>query len=487
MQLTHTFFLFSQNIFEGKMKSSTKVLLVLFFLTFIPALVLIKYVFEGINFSNNHFYYVFNGYNIAGLVLLGVNIFLGAWLYIRFLKSLKLSKAIFFASFPITIIYSAGLFLIATALNLQNELAIFLQTILKINGFYNALLWAVLWTLVYLLVMFVLYAYLCRPVQRVEKLALRLSDGRVREENFNIGTSKQFKDIEASFEKINYNYKEKENMVKQTDLEAQKFIPKQFLKFLGKSSITDLELGNQVQKHATTFFCDIVSSTKVSSSLSLEENFNFINSYLNVVSPIIRKHDGFIDKYLGDGILAVFPRPENAIECATAVCRAIEIKNRSQKSLPDVDARISIHTGEIIFGVVGEEERKSPTIISDVVNLASKMEEINVLMGTKIIFSKETLNELPAKYEFAYRYIGLITTSGETTALFECLENYPRKKRERLLHLKRVFEEGVRQFHDGKFLQARSSFKEVLRYVSDDKASYVYFNKACDKIEEDIS
>ena len=470
------------------MRLSTKIFLGLFILTFIPALVLGKWVFDGINFSPTGFYYVFNAYNIAGLVLIGLNNIFGIVLYSRFLKSLKLSRAIFFAVLPLTIFYASAMFLIASALTFDGEVALFLRSFLKITSTYNALLWAVLLTLVYLLIVFLIYAFFCRPVQRVEKIALRLSDGRVREESFDVGSSKQFKNIEAALEKINYNYKEKENMVRQTDLEAQKFIPKQFLKFLGKNSITDLELGNQVQKHATTLFCDIVSATKVSTSLSLEENFNFINSYLNVVSPIIRKYDGFVDKYLGDGVLAVFSRPESALECATSVCRAIEIKNRGQRSLPNVDARISIHTGEIIFGIVGEEERKSPTIISDVVNLASKMQEINVLMGTKVLFSKETLNELPAKYQLAYRHIGLITLAGgETTSLFESLENYPRKKRERLMHLKRTFEEGVRDFHERKYERARSEFKEVLKYVADDKASYVYFNKACDKLEEDIS
>lgn len=470
------------------MKTSTKIFIVLFILTLIPSIVLFNWIIEGINFSGTSFYYVFNAYNISGIILFFFNTLLGMVLYVRFLRSLKISRAIFFATVPPTLNYAILLFLIASALTLDGEIALFFRNILKINSLYSALLWAILITLVYLIIIFLTFAIICKPVQKVEKIAYRLSDGRVREENFNIGKSKQFKNIEASLEKINYNYKEKDNVAKQTDLEAQKFIPKQFLKFLGKNSISELELGNQVQKRATTLFCDIVSSTKVSSSLSLEENFNFINSYLSLVSPIIRKYDGFVDKYMGDSILAVFSRTEKALECATNICRAVEIKNKNQNDLPHVDVRISINTGELIFGIIGEEERKSPTIISDVVNLASKMQEINVLMGTRVIFSKETLNELPTKYQFAYRYIGLITINGgERTSLFENLEVYPRRKKERLMHLKHTFEEGVRNYNEGKFERARLDFKDVLKYVSDDKASYVYFNKACDKMEDNIS
>ncbi len=469
------------------MRLSTKIFIVLFVATFVPSLVLGQYIFQSILPTGTGFIITLNALGISGIVFTIISNIFGAILYFRFLKTLKLSKIIFFSTFPLTIVYSLLIFFIAILGSLNGQLALSLQYILNISSQnpYNSILWGILLTLVYILALFFIYTLVCRPVQRFEKIAHRLGDGRVREEKFEVGKSKQFQNIEASLEKINYNYKEKENLVRQTDLEAQKFIPKQFLKFLGKTSITELELGNQVQKHATTFFCDIISATKVSTSLSLEENFNFINSYLNIVSPIIRKYDGFVDKYLGDGILAVFPRPETAIECATAVCRAIEIKNKSQKFLPNVDARISIHTGEIIFGIVGEEERMSPTIISDVVNFASKMEEINKLMGTKVIFSKETLNEIPTKFELAYRFIGNISLdNSQTTSLFESLEVYPRKKRERLIHLKKTFEEGVRFFNSNDFLQARKCFKEVLTYVNDDKASYVYFNKACDKIDD---
>ncbi len=470
------------------MKLSTKIFIVLFVVTLIPSLVLGKYVFEGISATGTGFKFNFNGLAIAGLVMTLISNIFGTILYIRFLRTQKLSHVVFFSTVPLSIFYGFGIFIIAGISNFGGDTASTVQTILNVSQkkTYNSILWAVLLTLVYIVALFFIYAFICRPVQRLEQITHRLGDGKVREESFEIGKSKQFKNIESSLEKINYNYKEKENLVRQADLEAQKFIPRQFLKFLGKSSISELELGNQVQKRATTFFCDIVSSTKVSSTLSLEENFNFINSYLNIVSPIIRKYDGFVDKYMGDGILAVFSRPERAIECASAVCRAIEVKNKSQKALPDIDVRIAIHTGEVVFGIVGEEARKSPTIISDVVNLASKMEDINQLMGTKVIISKDSLNEVPAKYKFDYRYIGSVSVQGgESTSLFESLEVYSRKKKERLVHLKRTFEEGVRRYNEGDFLKAKQDFKQVLSYASDDKASYVYFNRACDKLGEE--
>lgn len=468
------------------MKTSTKVLIAFYILTLIPALVLGQYVFSGIIATGTGFIFNFETLGIIGLILLVINNIFGGILYLRFLRTLKLSKTIFFATLPLSIIYGIGMFFIAGSAIFDGVIFASIRSVLNISAqnVYNMILWGILLTLVYFVILFLIYSYVCRPVQKIEQFTRRLGDGRIGEQKIWLGKSKQFQNIEASLEKINYNYLEKEDMVRQTDLEAQKFIPRQFLKFLGKNSITELELGNQVRKKATILYCDILNSSNAPSALSLEENFNFLNSYLNIISPIIRKHGGFVDKYTGEGILAVFSRPESAMDCAIAISRAIEIKNLSQKHLPNIDARISIHTQEVVFGIVGEEARMSPTIISDDGNISNKLEEINKFMGTKIILTKQSLNDMPVKYKFSYRFIGSINAPNQDACyIFECLEVYPRKKRERLIALKNKFEEGVRLYNNADYYNARKRFKEVLSYVSDDKPSYVYFNKACDRLD----
>ena len=470
------------------MRLSTKIFLAIYIVCFVPGAVLSKYIFEGIKATDKGFTFSFGTPAIIGLCFMGVSIIFGTICYIRFLKILKLSKVLFFSITPMTILYGFGIYILADFGTLPKQTAVAVRAILNISteNKYNSILWAVLLTLIYILISFVLFSYVCRPIQKIERVTSKLGDGRISEGTISIGKTNQFHKIEDSLERINYNYKEKENRVKQADLEAQKFIPKQFLKFLGKGSISELELGNQVQKRATTLFCDLLSSTSVSTTLSLEENFNFINSYLNIISPLVRKHDGFVDKYLGDGILAVFPRAERAIDCAHAIIRAIEVKNKSQKDLPNVDTKISINTGDIVFGIVGEEERKAPTVISDVVNLASKIEDINKFMGTKIVFSKQTLNEIPEKYNLHYRYIGSLTLDGEETTLplFESLEIYPKEEKDKLVRLKNKFENGVRSYNDGQFKAALQSFQDILKYLPNDKPSYIYFNKANEKLKE---
>ena len=102
----------------------------------------------------------------------------------------------------------------------------------------------------------------CKPIKKVEKALYRLSNGKVNSE-IEVGGGKQFQEMENNLNKINENYMAKEELIKKTNLEYEKYVPKQFAKFLGKNSILELELGNQVQKEVTTLFVDIHNSTSV--------------------------------------------------------------------------------------------------------------------------------------------------------------------------------------------------------------------------------
>jgi PAS domain S-box-containing protein len=97
----------------------------------------------------------------------------------------------------------------------------------------------------------------------------------------------------------------------------RRFVPHEFLHFLGKESIVDVQLGDQVQRNMTILTADIRSFSTLSEKMSPQENFNFLNTYLSRVSPIIRQNDGFIDKYIGDAVMALFPdEAENALQSA---------------------------------------------------------------------------------------------------------------------------------------------------------------------------
>jgi len=460
------------------MRTSTKVWIVVFIISLIFSLLLGGAVSQGIILGNGiSFNFSLLGY--IGLTFIIINFISSNVLFLRFLKAQSFSRLLLFITVPVTAFSALISFYLLNLNTIQNPQVEYVRQILNVNTTNNNnYLWLAIVIIAYLLILFISFKLACKPIKKVEEAVRRLSNGRVSGD-IQIGGSKQFLEIENGLNKINMNYKEKENLIKKTNLEYEKYIPKQFLRFLGKTSILELELGNQVQKEVTTMFVDIHHSTQTSTTLSLEENFNYINSYLNVVSPIIRKFNGFVDKYLGDGILAVFVKPENALECSVGIVKAVDNKNKATTNLPNLEVGISINTGEVIFGIVGEEERKSPTIISDTVNLASKMNDFNKYFGSKIIFSKRTLNSLKIDYPLSYRYVGTLAFEDdkEYVSLFEDLDHYERKRRDKMENDKTQFEQAVRFFNLGKCHQAKEIFQKILKNTRGDKVAYMYYNK----------
>jgi len=132
---------------------------------------------------------------------------------------------------------------------------------------------------------------------------------------------------------------------------SARFVPREFLKFLKRESIVDARLGDSVQAEMTIMFADIRSFTSLSESMSPRDNFDFINSYLSRVGPVIRQYNGFIDKYIGDGIMALFPNcAEDAVQAAIEMQQQVKIynKHRQNSGYQPISIGIGLHTGTLM-------------------------------------------------------------------------------------------------------------------------------------------
>ncbi|MEG1948387.1 MAG: adenylate/guanylate cyclase domain-containing protein [Clostridia bacterium] len=457
-------------------------LLILLTLSVIGLALFLPEFLDGLNFSNGiKFGFSTNGWIGFSFFILTFTLLLS--LFVQLLQIFSLPYKLLVLN-----ILSTGIFVFVFLIFMESPIqktkpiAYFVKALL-IEEKKNSQLWIILLSLVYIAFMLFVFWTSCRPISKVEKYINRLGDGRIKNQIV-INGGKQFKNIEFGLNKINDVFREKENIISKTNLEYEKYIPKQFLKFFGKVSIMELELGNQVQKEVTTMYCDIRNSSAISTSLNLEDNFNYISSYMNIVSPLVKKHGGFVDKYFGDGMLAVFLNPQKCVECGNEIISSVAIKNKQNSKSPSVDVGIAINTGNVVFGVVGDENRKSPTIISNAVNFAGKMESFNKDFGSKLIFSKNTLIALTSKYFFAYRYIGAILTQskGELVGIYESLECYNKTKKDILSKYKNQFEQAVRAFGNNKFEEAKNMFQAVYKKEKEDKVCYMYFNKCLEKM-----
>jgi two-component system sensor histidine kinase ChiS len=262
-----------------------------------------------------------------------------------------------------------------------------------------------------------------------------------------------------------------------------RFVPPEIMKFLGKGSIVDVNLGDQVQQHMTVLFSDIRDFTTLSEQMSPQDNFNFINGYLNRVGPIIREHNGFIDKYIGDAIMALFSAKVNdAVRAAVASMRAIRDYNETRQR-PDrtpIKIGFGLHTGLVMFGTVGESERMEGTVISDVVNLASRLEGLTKLYGASVIISEQILSELGSMVDqYNTRFLDRVRVKGkrEHVSIFEVLDGETTQTIELKLKTKVDFETGVRCYSDRAFGQAEKYFWKVLGVDSSDQAARLYLER----------
>jgi class 3 adenylate cyclase/HAMP domain-containing protein len=199
-----------------------------------------------------------------------------------------------------------------------------------------------------------------------------------------------------------------------------RFVPEEFLHFLDKKGIEQISLGDQTERNMTVMFTDIRSFTDISENLSPQENFDFINNYLNEIVPIIRKHGGFIDKYIGDSIMALFPRgAESALKASIEFRTAINRFNKYLNSIGQESIIIGsgIHTGHLILGTIGTDDRMETTVISDAVNAASRVEGLTKHYGVSTIFTIECLSDSRIKGNYHYRYLDTVKVKGKKKAI----------------------------------------------------------------------
>ena len=168
-----------------------------------------------------------------------------------------------------------------------------------------------------------------------------------------------------------------------------RFVPKEFLQLLNKDSITKTKLGDYSNIEMSIIFSKVNIECKKSES-SLEEHFVIFNEYLKLVSPIIKKYDGFVSKFLSGGFMALFPNSElDAIRTALEINDCVKRFNESDicKNY-DINPYIAVHYGKMIIGTIGEEGRLDDTVISDTVNTAARIETVCERLKKNIIISQ---------------------------------------------------------------------------------------------------
>ena len=253
----------------------------------------------------------------------------------------------------------------------------------------------------------------------------------------------------------------------------RRFVPADFLHQLGKESIVDVKLGDQILREMAVLFSDIRSFTTLSESMTPAENFNFLNSYLQRMGPVIRDNRGFIDKYIGDAIMALFAEgPESALRAAIAMQKKLVEYNghRRNSGYKPIAIGIGVHSGTLMLGTLGEHERMDGSVISDAVNLTSRLEGLTRMYGAAILTTGQTVSKLADPRAFHLRFIDRVRVKGrkETVMLFEALDGAAETEREKKLAYLGELADALRTYYARGFKESLAAFSDLRKRNPED-------------------
>ncbi|WP_322906418.1 HAMP domain-containing protein [Paenibacillus sp. SGZ-1009] len=303
-------------------------------------------------------------------------------------------------------------------------------------------------------------------------LGTRVHIGGIRDEVSELGD--QFNTMAAQIE-------QQINNMKLLSQSYYRFVPRSFLDFLDKKDLTEVQLGNQVEKEMSMMICSIRSFYRYTKGMDPSQIFNLINLFLGSAGPRIRHAGGIVNDYADASLFSLFPRwTEDALEAALSIRQRINEVNtdNAERGERQIDIGVVIHRGSLLLGVVGEEERMSNAVISEDVNVVFEMENISQQLGVYILLTDEVYQALEHPQRYGIRDLGYIQSGADddhVRHLYELYDGDPEQQRLLKQRTTAIFEEGIQLYRDGRFLEARALFLQIIRQNGSDQAARLYF------------
>jgi len=241
----------------------------------------------------------------------------------------------------------------------------------------------------------------------------------------------------------------------------------------------------------TIFFSDIKDFSGISEQLTASAVVNLLNSYFGAVADVIHKHHGFIDKFIGDAVMAFWVSPFSAGDdhasdaCLAALAQQEAITLLSgqlpeitgmRRNPPKLAIRMGIATGEAVVGTIGSDSARSYTVIGETVNLASRLESINKVYGTSLILSEETYRT--AQQVVEVRELDLITVAGKTepVRIYEAMGRLGELAPERF-QIRDMFAKGLAAYRLQDWDEAQGCFDSCLASDDQDGPSRLFLDR----------
>ncbi len=277
--------------------------------------------------------------------------------------------------------------------------------------------------------------------------------------------------------------RERTQELSRTNEAFARFVPHSFLQLLGKKNILSVNLADYIAGEMTIMFTDIRSYTTLAESMTPREVFEFTNNYHNRTAPIISDHNGFVQQFQGDGVMAIFPHgATGALNAAIDIQKKISEYNleRTRKNRSPLSVGVGLHFGPIIAGIIGDQHRWEASVISDTVNTASRMEGLTKHYGVKIAISETIFMSIEELSKYNFRFLDKIKVKGKTKPL-SVYEVFDADREDVLAakkEIKNYFDKGQWHYYTGEYELAITYFQQVLEKLPEDLPAKIYLDRS---------
>ena len=309
-----------------------------------------------------------------------------------------------------------------------------------------------------------------KPISSLTKSVETIASGDLGTDIVDSSSSKEVSNLSNGIIAMKDSIRGKINDIEVINASYERFVPKEFLTLLQKKSIIDVEIGDNSSLEMSVLFSDMRNFTMISERLSPQQSFKFLNDYLDKMTPAINDNQGFIDKYIGDAIMALFPsKPDDAVQAAIEMNKALKLLNKDKAS-DQISMGIGIHMGNLVLGTIGKDTRMETTVISDTVNSSARLESLNKVYGTNILISGGIRHSLSDSFQSQSRLIDLTAVKGKSALLevYEVLnpditDHYSSK-----LETSTILQKVVKYFFDNEVDSAVKELKKISKYRKTD-------------------
>lgn len=269
------------------------------------------------------------------------------------------------------------------------------------------------------------------------------------------------------------------------------FVPEQFLQRIAPEGVESIQLGNVKEEEVSILFCDIRGFTTIAESQQAAETFRWLNAFFTQMNQAIASQGGFIDKFLGDALVAVFDRQkqhaQDALMAAVMMRQSLRDFNNNRalfKLSEPVNIGIGIHAGKVAIGTLGTDSRMDSTVIGDVVNTASRLEELTKVYGCQVIASSSVLALAPEPERFCYRCLDRVIPRGkqEAVEIYELLGTNDCILDEDKWRSLPIFNEGMQAWQRRDFSAALFYFQELVKQNPTDYVAALYVKRCQERL-----